>query len=104
MAAPTGGLIFVFARTGAARGPFDIEHNQLIANDRVNDEDSTGAFFFTLAGNVTVRDNTVRFPNGHHMPAVELRNAHHVLVQGNDFAGAGRTLIAGQGSTDYRAS
>jgi hypothetical protein len=103
MIAPTGGLIFVFAREGPFRGPYLIEDNTLIANSEVRDEGSHGAFFFTRAENITIRNNTVSFEDGD-MPAVELRNSHHVNVSGNKFSGAGEALEATEGSSDYHVS
>jgi Right handed beta helix region len=104
MDAATGGLLFVYARRGVLRGPFVIEQNRFIANDKVNDEDASGAFFFAFSTNVTIRDNDVTFPKGRNMPAVEIRNSHHVEVAGNHFRDAGRLIVASQGSSDYRAS
>jgi hypothetical protein len=104
MTEPTGGLIFVFAPGGAYRGPFVIEKNQFIANDKVSDESSRGAFFFTHAENVTIRDNHVTFPSSGDMPAVQLRDSHHVQVTGNTFANAGREMLASEGSSDYHVS
>lgn len=104
MTAPTGGLIFVFAAGGAYRGPFVIENNEFIANDRVGDESSSGAFFFTHAENVTIRNNAVTFPGSGDMPAVELRDSHHVQVTGNTFTNAGETMLATEGSSDYHVS
>lgn len=100
----SGGLVFVFARRGDLRGPYDIERNRFIAGDRINDEGATAAFFFAYSANVTIRANDVTFPVGKAMPAVELRNAHHVVVTGNRFLNAGRTVVASQGSTDIRTS
>jgi len=71
MTAATGGLFFVFVDSGAYRGPFLFENNDLIANNKVMDEGSKGAFFFTHAENITIRNNTVHFEGT--MPAVELR-------------------------------
>ena len=104
MTEPTGGLIFVFVPGGAYRGPFVIENNQFIANDRVSDESSSGAFFFTHAENVTIRNNDVTFPSSGDMPAVELRDSHHVQVTGNTFTNAGETMLATEGSSDYHVS
>jgi hypothetical protein len=101
MTAATGGLMWVFARSGAYRGPFVVENNQLIANDAVNDEGSTGAFFFAHADGITIRDNVVRFPDHAAMPAVELRDSHHVQVVANSFTNAGRTVLATADSSDY---
>jgi hypothetical protein len=81
-----------------------IEHNRFIANDEVSDEDSSGAFCFTRAENVTIRDNNVSFPKGADMPAVELRDSHHVQVTGNTFTNAGQTMLATEGSSDYHVS
>ena len=103
MTAATGGLIFVFVEDGPYRGPFVIENNTLIANDQVHDEASKGAFFFTHAENITIRDNTVSFEGGD-MPAVELRDSHHVDVTGNKFTGAGEQMLATDGSSDYHVS
>lgn len=103
MTAATGGLIFVFAPSGPYRGPFMFENNDLIANDKVIDEGSKGAFFFTHAENITIRNNTVSFEGGD-MPAVELRDSHHVQVTGNRFTGAGQTMLATDGSSDYHVS
>lgn len=104
MTEPTGGLIFVFAPSGAYRGPFVIEKNEFIANDKVIDESSKGAFFFTHAENITIRDNDVTFPSSGDMPAVELRDSHHVQVTGNTFTNAGETMLATEGSSDYHVS
>jgi hypothetical protein len=38
------------------------------------------------------------------MPAVELRNAHRVTITGNRFTGAGKTVVASQGSSDIHSS
>ena len=100
----SGGLIFVYAKRGDLRGPYDIERNRFIAGGLINDEGATAAFFFAWSTNVTIRANDVTFPAGKAMPAVELRNAHHVVVTGNRFVNAGRTVVAGQGSTDIRTS
>jgi hypothetical protein len=100
----TGGLLFVYGGRRVLRGPYTIEQNRFIASDRVNDEDSTGAFFFASATDVTIRDNDVIFPKGRNMPVVEIRNSHHVDVTGNQFRDAGRVILASQGSSDYRAS
>ena len=104
MAATTGGLIFVYTINHAYRGPFVVARNQFIANDAINDEGSTGAFVFAHATEVTISDNDVTFPSGKDMPAVELRDAHHVEITGNHFAGAGRTVIASDGSTDIHSA
>jgi hypothetical protein len=104
MTAPTGGLIFVFAPGGPYRGPFVIQGNRFIANDKVSDESSRGAFFFTHAENVTIRDNDVTFLSGTHMPAVELRDSHHVQVTGNRFRNARKAMLATEGSSDYHVS
>ncbi len=101
MTAGTGGLLFVFARQGAYRGPFSIVGNRFIAQDHVHDEGSSGAFFFAHAANVTIENNTVTFPKGAAMPAVELRDSHHVMVTGNTFTNAGRTVLATAGSSDF---
>jgi hypothetical protein len=100
MTAPTGGLVFVFARKGPARGPYAFDGNQMIANDVVTDEDSSGAFYFARVDGVTVRDNTVRFPAGKNMPAVELHDVHGAQVSGNHFDGAGRGILADSQSAD----
>jgi len=81
-----------------------ITGNRFIAGDRINDENATGAFFFAFSTDVTIRDNDVTFPAGKAMPAVELRNAHHVSVTDNRFTNAGPTIIASQGSTDFHSS
>jgi hypothetical protein len=104
MDAATGGLTFVYAKEGAYRGPFVIEHNRFIASDKVNDEDATGAFFFSFSADITIRDNNVSFPKGKRMPAVELRNCHHVDVSENHFTNAGPIFVVSQGSSDYQAS
>jgi hypothetical protein len=104
MVAATGGLIFVYTINHAYRGPFLVEGNQFIANDVVNDEDASGAFFFAHCANVTIRDNDVRFPKGKGMPAVELRDSHKVEVTGNRFTDAGRTIVASLGTTDVHTS
>jgi hypothetical protein len=104
MAEATGGLVFVFGTGSTYRGPFVIEANHLIANDRVNDEGSSGAFFFTHAQDVTIRQNTVVFPSGHRMPAIELRDSHDVVANDNQFEGAGTLVIASDGSADYHVS
>jgi hypothetical protein len=104
MVAGTGGLIFVFTVNRTYRGPFLIEHNQFIANNLINDENSSGAFFFAHCAGVTIRDNDVSFPKGKGMPAVELRDSRNVQVTGNRFTDAGRTIIASDGSSDYHAS
>jgi hypothetical protein len=103
MTDPTGGLIFVFVEIGPYRGPFLFENNTLIANNKVSDEKSKGAFFFTHAENITIRDNTVSFEGGD-MPVVELRDSHHVQVTGNRFYSGGETIVATDGSSDYHAS
>jgi hypothetical protein len=103
MSEATGGLVFVFAPSGGYRGPFVFENNTLIANDKVIDEGSKGAFFFTHAENITIRNNKVSFEGGD-MPAVELRDSHHVQVTGNTFTGAGQTVLATDGSSDYHVS
>jgi hypothetical protein len=77
-----------------------IEHNQFIAKDA----DSSGVFLFTHADNVTIRDNDVSFPKGDGMPAVELRDSHHVQVTGNTFTNADQTMLATDGSSDYHVS
>ena len=104
MDAATGGLVFVFARRGALRSPIVIEHNHFIASGRVNDEEATGAFFFAYSANVTIRDNDVAFPKGKRMPAVEIRNSHHVEVTGNHFTDVGPLIVASEGSSDYQNS
>jgi hypothetical protein len=104
MVAATGGLIFVYTINHAYRGPFLVEGNQFIANDVVNDEDASGAFFFAHCADVTIRDNDVRFPKGKGMPAVELRDSHKVEVTGNRFTDAGRTVVASLGTTDVHTS
>jgi hypothetical protein len=104
MVAGTGGLIFVYAKRGAFRGPYVVDGNRFIAEGVVTDEDAVGAFFFSWATNVTIHGNTVTFPAGKQMPAVEIRNSHHVSVTGNQFTNAGRTLVASQGSTDFQSS
>ena len=100
MAAATGGLVLVFARRGDPRGPYTFSDNDLIANDAVSDEGAVGAFFFGRADGITVRDNTVRFPAGHHMPAVELHAVHGATVTGNRFDGADRAIVADNLSSD----
>jgi hypothetical protein len=100
----TGGLIFVYARRGAFRGPYLIEGNHFLASDKVNDEDATGAFFFAFSTDVTIRDNDVSFPKGAGMPAVEIRNSHDVNVTGNRFTDVGQVIVASQGSSDYHSS
>jgi hypothetical protein len=100
MAAPTGGLVFVFARRGTPRGPFEFIDNQLSTTGAVNDEGSSGAFYFALTDNVTLRGNTVQLPAGRNMPAVELHDVHHVDVSGNHFDGAGRAIITDAQSGD----
>jgi hypothetical protein len=100
----TGGLIFVYAKRGAFRGPFVIERNRFATEGTVTDEAATGALFFAWATAVTIRDNAVSLPSGRQMPAVEIRNSHHVTVTGNQFTNAGRTLLASQGSTDFHTS
>ena len=102
MTAATGGLFFVFVDSGAYRGPFLFENNDLIANNKVTDEGSKGAFFFTHAENITIRNNTVHFEGT--MPAVELRDSHHVQVAGNTFRGAASTILATDGSSDYHVT
>ncbi len=100
----SGGLVFVYAKRGDLRGPYDVERNRFIAAGVISDEGATGAFFFSYTTDVTIRANDVTFPAGKAMPAVELRNAHHVVVTGNRFVNAGRTVVASQGSTDIRTS
>jgi hypothetical protein len=51
---------------------------------------------------VTISNNTVSFEGN--MPAVELRDSHHVQVTGNTFSGAGQTIVATEGSSDYHVS
>jgi hypothetical protein len=104
MTEATGGLIFVYVPAGAYRGPFTIENNHFIANNKVGDESSSGAFFFAHAENVTIRNNDVTFPSSGDMPAVELRDSHHVQVAGNTFTNAGETMLATEGSSDYHVS
>jgi hypothetical protein len=104
MDAATGGLVFVYATRGAFRSPIVIERNHFIASGKVNDEDATGALFFSYAANVTIRDNDVVFPKGKRMLAVEIRNSHHVEVTGNHFTNVGPLIVASAGSTDYHAS
>lgn len=104
MVAGTGGLIFVYTIKRAYRGPFLIEGNRFIADDVINDEDSSGAFVFAHCADVTIRDNDVSFPKGKAMPAVELRDSRNVEVTGNRFADAGKTIIASEGSSDYHSS
>ena len=104
MVSATGGLIFVFARALPYRGPFVIAHNRFIAGNRVHDEGSKGAFFFTRAEDVSITANVVTFPKGAAMPAVELRDSHHVNVANNTFTNAGVTMSASQGSSDYHVS
>jgi hypothetical protein len=100
MVASTGGLVLVYARKGTPRGPYAFRDNTLIANNAVTDEGATGALYFALTDNITIRDNTVRFPAGANMAAVELRNAHHVDVSGNHFDGAGRAILSDAQSGD----
>jgi hypothetical protein len=100
MDAGTGGLLFVYAKRGDYRGPYLVEGNRFVAGDLIHDEGASAAFFFAFSSDVTIRDNDVGFPNGKQMPAVELRNSHHVRVTGNRFTGAGRTIVASAGSTD----
>jgi hypothetical protein len=100
----TGGLIFVYAKRGAYRGPYLVQGNRFITDGVVNDEGGSGALFFAYCDNVTIRDNVVLFPAGKSLPAVEVRNSHTVEVNGNQFTDAGRTVIASQGSTDVRTS
>ncbi len=104
MTASTGGLIFVYASGGPFRGPFLIEDNQFIAGDRVHDEHSSGAMFFGHAQDVTIQRNTVRFPKGTQMPAVEVRGSRRVRVNGNTFTGAAQNLLATQGSSDLHVN
>ena len=103
MTAATGGLFFVYSESGPYRGPYVFENNDLIANDKVTDEGSKGAFFLTHAENITIRNNRVSFEGGD-MPAVQLRDSHHVQLTGNKFTGAGETIVATEGSSDYHVS
>ena len=102
MAQPTGGLFFIYGRRPPLRGPFLIQGNQFIASDAVHDENSAGAFFFANATGIDIRNNTVRFLD--RMPAVELRDSHHVSISQNRFDGASVVLLPRDGSTDYHVS
>ena len=66
----------------------------------MSDEGATGAFFFSRVDGVTIRDNTVQFPAGRNMPAVELRDVQHAVISGNHFDGAGRAIVADAQSAD----
>ncbi len=102
MSAATGGLVFVYSTGESRRGPYTFEGNRLVANDVVTDEGSKGAFFFTNAKEVTIRDNTVAFSPG--MTAIELRNTHGVTVAGNHFTGESTVLLPTEGSSDYHVT
>lgn len=94
MTAATGGLIFVYASGGAYRGPFLIENNRLLAGNSTHDEKSTGALFFAHARDVTIRGNSVIFPQGAAMPATEFRDSHQVQMDSNTFTNAGRKVLS----------
>jgi hypothetical protein len=102
MRAPSGGLMFVYGQQLPYRGPFVVENNQFVAGNAVHDEGAKGAFLFAHAQDVTIRNNVVSFVSG--MPAVELRDAHHVVVSGNQFRGAGELVLRRNGSTDVHVA
>lgn len=104
MDAPTGGLVFSFHDdAGGARGPWTIEDNVLIASDKVHDEGSRGAFFFTGSTDVTIRGNRVSFAAAPGMPAVELQRSSNVTIEGNTFEGAGQVVVADAASSNVHA-
>jgi hypothetical protein len=93
MEAKTGNLIWVYGPPTGFRGPVVIEENRLEVGGTVNDESSTGAFFFTRVNGITIRDNGVIFPKGRRVPAVEIRDCMHLDVAGNSFRNAGRQIL-----------
>jgi hypothetical protein len=104
MRSPTGGLVFVFGGRGGARGPFIFDGNRLQVTGAVTDEGAVGAFFFSYANTIEIRDNQIDLPRGRDMPAVELRSCSHVVVDGNRVRNAKRLVIADQASVDVHAS
>ena len=101
MQAATGGLIWV--RTPAtlpARSEFTVDDNTFLAQNRVSDEGSTGAFFFQNCADVTITGNRVTFEPDQHTPAVELRATTRVTINGNRFDGATSALLADAASTE----
>src|SRR5207249_2577866 len=57
MRADSGGLVFVFGPASGARGPFRFEGNTFRTSGVVNDEHSSGAFFFSHASRITIERN-----------------------------------------------
>jgi len=93
MTEATGALIFVYGPNVGYRGPFRFVDNQFIANNAAQDEGSKGAFFLSRASGVLIRGNTVLFPVGKGIPAVENRDSENVVIENNTFTGAAGDLV-----------
>jgi hypothetical protein len=104
MLQPTGGLLFAFGHADAARGPYLVRDNHLIANDAVHDESSVGAFLFANCHDVLVTGNQVTFVPGVVMPVIELRSSRSVAVTANDFSGAPQPVLADSTTTGVSIS
>jgi nitrous oxidase accessory protein NosD len=104
MSAATGGLLFAFGTANAARGPYIVRGNQLIANDAVHDEGSVGALLFANCHDVSVVGNRVTFPPGVEMPVIELRSSRGVDISGNDFSGASQPILSDATTTGLSTS
>jgi hypothetical protein len=89
----TGNVIWVYGPPNGYRGPLVVNDNTFIAGGKVNDEKSTGAFFYAKVDGVTMHGNKVTFPKSGDVPFVETRDSKNLDISGNSLIHAGKEQI-----------